>query len=46
MTLAMFDELCFWMRCRQLQREAREAAEHLIEVFERQENEHLFSVVL
>ena len=43
-TIAMFDELLFWMRCRQLRREAREAAEHLIEVFERQE--HLFSAVL
>lgn len=46
MTLAVLDELLFWMRCRQLRREAREAAERLIEVFERQENEHLYSVVL
>lgn len=42
----IFDELCWWFRCRQLRREAREAAERLIEVFERQDNEHLYSVIL
>ena len=36
MTIALLDELLFWMRCRQLRREAREAAERLIEVFESQ----------
>ena len=34
MCIALFDELLFRMRCRQLWREAREAAERLIEVFE------------
>ena len=32
MCIALFDELLFRMRCRQLRREAREAAERLIEV--------------
>ena len=27
MSIALLDELLFWMRCRQLRREAREAAE-------------------
>ena len=31
MCIAFFDELLFRMRCRQLRREAREAAERLIE---------------
>ena len=34
MSIALFDELLFRMRCRQLQREAREAAERFIEVLE------------
>ena len=34
MCIAWFDKLLFQMRCRQLQREAREAAERLIEVLE------------
>ena len=34
MCIALFDELLFRMRCRQLRREAREAAERLIEVLE------------
>ena len=34
MPIASFDELLFWMRCRQLLREAREAAERLIVVLE------------
>ena len=34
MSIALLDELLFWMRFRQLQREAREAAEQLIEVLE------------
>ena len=51
MTIALLDELLFWMRCRQLRREAREAAERLIEVFERYDDENashisLYSIVL
>ena len=34
MCIALFDELLLPMRCRQLRREAREAAERLIEVLE------------
>ena len=34
MCLALFDELLFWMRCRQLRHKAREASERLIEVLE------------
>ena len=34
MCIVLFDELLFRMRCRQLRREAREAAEPLIEVLE------------
>ena len=39
MTIALLDELLFWMRCRQLLREAREAAERLMEVLEDSERE-------
>ena len=39
MSIALLDELWFWMRCRQLQREAREAAERFIEVLEGSERE-------
>ena len=39
MSIALLDELLFWMRCRQLRREAREAAERLIEVLEDSERE-------
>ena len=51
MTIALLDELLFRMRCRQLRREAREAAERLIEVFERHDDENashisLYSIVL
>ena len=46
MTFALLDELFLWTRYRQLHQEAREAAERLIEVFEAQNNEHLFSTVL
>ena len=48
MAVALLDELLFWLRCRQLQREAGEAVERLIEVFERL-NENvipLYSIVL
>ena len=34
LSIALLDELLFWMRCRQLRREAREAAERLIKVLE------------
>ena len=34
MCIAYVDELLFWMRCKQLWREAREVAERLIEVLE------------
>ena len=34
MCIALFDELLFLKRCRQLRREAREAAERLNEVLE------------
>ena len=34
MSIALLDELLFWMRCRQLRREAREAAKRLIVVLE------------
>ena len=39
MSIALKDELLFWMRCRKLWREAREAAEQLIEVLEDSERE-------
>ena len=39
MFIALLDELLFWMRCRQLWREAREAAERLIEVLEDSERD-------
>ena len=39
MSIALLDELLFWMRCRQLRREAREADEQLIEVVEDSERE-------
>ena len=32
MPIALLDKLLFWMRCIQLRREAREAAERLTEV--------------
>ena len=32
MSIALLDDLLFWMRCQQLRREAREAAERLIVV--------------
>lgn len=44
--IAVLDELCFMMRCRQLRREAREAAELLVQAIERQSNQSLYSVVL
>ena len=34
MCVALLDELLFWMRCRRLWREAREASERLMEVLE------------
>ena len=46
MTIALLDELFLWIRYRQIRQEAREAAERLIEVFETQNNEHLYSTVL
>ena len=46
MTIALLDELFLGIRYRQLRQEAREAAERLIEVFEAQNNEHLYSTVL
>ena len=39
MSIVLLDELLFWMRCRQLPREAREAAERLIEVLEDSERD-------
>ena len=39
MSIALLDELLFWMRCRQLRRGAREAAEQLIEVLENNQQE-------
>ena len=39
MSIALLDELLFWMRCRQLTREARKAAERLIEVLKDSEQE-------
>ena len=43
MCLALFDKLLFWMRCRQLQREARMAAERLIEVLgDNEQDSHPF----
>lgn len=48
MTIGLLDELSFWVRCWQLWREAREAAEWFVEVFERKDSENspLYSVVL
>ena len=46
MTIALLDELFLWIRYRQLRQGAREAAERLVEVFEAQNNEHLYSTVL
>ena len=34
MSTALLDEVLFWMRCRQLWREAKEAAERLMKVLE------------
>ena len=39
MPIALLDKLLFWMRCIQLRREAREAAERLTEVLEDSERE-------
>ena len=39
MSIALLDELLFWMRCRQLRQEDREAAERLMEVLEDSERE-------
>ena len=39
MSIALLDELLFRMRCRQLRREAREAAERFIEVLEDSERD-------
>lgn len=36
--VALLDELSFWLRCYQLRREAREAAERWIELLEREWN--------
>ena len=44
MSIALLDELLFWMRCRQLRLEASEAAEGLIEVLEDSERESRPSV--
>ena len=44
MSIALLDELLFWMRCRQHRRKAREAAEGLIEVLEDSERESRLSV--
>ena len=46
MTISVLDELSFWMRCRQLCREAREAVERLNAVLEASTIEHLYSNVL
>ena len=46
MTFALLDELFLWIRYRQLHQEAREAGERLIEVFETQNSEHLYSTVM
>ena len=45
-TFALLDELFLCIRYRQLRQLAKEAAERLIEVFEAQNNEHLYSTVL
>ena len=34
LSIALLDELLFWMRCRQLRGEAKEAAERFIQVLE------------
>ena len=39
MSIALLDELLFWMRCRQLRHEAREAAERLIDVLKDSQQE-------
>ena len=39
MPLALLDEQLFWMRCRQLRRKAREAAEQLMEVLDDSQQE-------
>ena len=39
MSIALLDELLFWMRCRQLQREARDVAEQFIKVLEESQQE-------
>ena len=39
MSIALLDELLFWMRCRQLRREAREAGEQFIEVLKDSQQE-------
>ena len=46
MTNALLDDLLLWMRYHQLCQEFREAAEQSIEVFEAQNNDHLYSTVL
>ena len=38
-SIALLDELLFWLRCRQLRHESREAAERLIEVLEDSQQE-------
>ena len=39
MSIALLDELLFWMRCRQLRNEAREAAERVIDVLKDSQQE-------
>ena len=45
-TFVILDEVLFWLRCRQLRREAREAMNRLIEVLETEKNKHLYSTIL
>ena len=46
MSTALLDELLFWMRCRQPQREARTAAEQFIQVLEDSEQESRLCVLM
>ena len=39
MSIALLNELLFWVRCRQLQGEAREAGKQLIKVLEDSERD-------
>ena len=44
-TIAVLDELLFWIRCRELRLEVSKAMDRLTEVLGTPNNEHLYSTI-